>query len=222
MGQRLGEPRPVSSFQPLTPPMLEHVIRKCLAKDPDDRWQSAHDVAEELRWTSEAGSQAGVALPAVRRRQTRATILWVSCGVLAVVAIGITVWLRRRRDPKYSSMPSEFELIARYFARPTPGAVLGPGDDCALIACCTCPGSTIMFSAAACTGTCLDETAACGDTSPPVAPSDTRFDASKRFAVSVPPQWKSKTDGSVVTVEEAYIHESIEELKYYRETFIRP
>ena len=31
-------------------------------------------------------------------------------------------------------MPSEFELIARYFARPTPGAVLGPGDDCALIA----------------------------------------------------------------------------------------
>lgn len=31
-------------------------------------------------------------------------------------------------------MPSEFELIARHFARPTPGAVLGPGDDCALIA----------------------------------------------------------------------------------------
>lgn len=34
-------------------------------------------------------------------------------------------------------------------------------DDCALIACCTCPGSTIMFSAAACNGTCLDEAAAC-------------------------------------------------------------
>lgn len=31
-------------------------------------------------------------------------------------------------------MPSEFELIARHFTRPTPGAVLGPGDDCALIA----------------------------------------------------------------------------------------
>ena len=31
-------------------------------------------------------------------------------------------------------MPSEFDLIARYFARPTPQAVLGPGDDCALLA----------------------------------------------------------------------------------------
>ena len=31
-------------------------------------------------------------------------------------------------------MPSEFDLIARYFAKPTPQAVLGPGDDCALLA----------------------------------------------------------------------------------------
>lgn len=31
-------------------------------------------------------------------------------------------------------MPGEFDLIAKYFARPTPSAILGPGDDCALIA----------------------------------------------------------------------------------------
>ena len=31
-------------------------------------------------------------------------------------------------------MPSEFDLIARHFSRPTPQAVLGPGDDCALLA----------------------------------------------------------------------------------------
>ena len=53
-----GEPKPMSQIQPLTPPALEHVVRKCLSKDPDDRWQSAHDIAEELRWISEAGSQA--------------------------------------------------------------------------------------------------------------------------------------------------------------------
>src|SRR5207245_11442847 len=58
-----GEPAPMSQVQPLTPPALEHVVRKCLTKDPDDRWQSAHDVAEELRWIGEAGSQAGVAAP---------------------------------------------------------------------------------------------------------------------------------------------------------------
>ena len=47
----------------MTPPAFEHVVRVCLAKDPDRRWQSAHDVAAELRWIAEAGSQAGVAAP---------------------------------------------------------------------------------------------------------------------------------------------------------------
>ena len=35
------EPRPIAEAQPLTPPALQHVVDKCLAKDPDDRWQSA-------------------------------------------------------------------------------------------------------------------------------------------------------------------------------------
>ncbi|MEO8218279.1 MAG: serine/threonine-protein kinase, partial [Acidobacteriota bacterium] len=56
-----AHPAPISSVAPMTPPALEHIVRKCLEKDPDDRWQSAHDVASELRWVSEAGSQAGVA-----------------------------------------------------------------------------------------------------------------------------------------------------------------
>ncbi|HVR43607.1 MAG TPA: serine/threonine-protein kinase, partial [Thermoanaerobaculia bacterium] len=47
-----SQPPPVSQLQPLTPPALEHVMKKCLEKDPEDRWQSAHDVAEELRWVS--------------------------------------------------------------------------------------------------------------------------------------------------------------------------
>jgi serine/threonine protein kinase len=46
------DPCPVSSLQPLTPPALERLVRKCLAKDPDARWQSASDLADELRWTS--------------------------------------------------------------------------------------------------------------------------------------------------------------------------
>ena len=39
-----SEPPPISAIQPLTPPALEHVVQKCLAKDRDDRWQSAHDI----------------------------------------------------------------------------------------------------------------------------------------------------------------------------------
>ncbi len=52
-----GEPRPISELQPLTPPSLEHVIKKCLAKERDDRWQSAMDIAEELRWIGEEHPQ---------------------------------------------------------------------------------------------------------------------------------------------------------------------
>jgi serine/threonine protein kinase len=82
-----GEPRPMRELQPLTPPALEHLITKCLVKDPDDRWQSAQDVAEELRWMSQAGSQAGVASGAVIRRRWRERLLWI-VGLLAVVAAG--------------------------------------------------------------------------------------------------------------------------------------
>src|SRR5499425_3333254 len=57
------EPAPISQVQPMTPPGLDRVVKICLAKDPEDRWQSAHDVAAELKWIAE-GSQAGVAAPA--------------------------------------------------------------------------------------------------------------------------------------------------------------
>jgi len=42
------EPAPISSFKPMSPRSLDHVIRRCLAKDPDDRWQTARDVSLEL------------------------------------------------------------------------------------------------------------------------------------------------------------------------------
>ena len=45
-----GELRPPGEFLPLMPPALDHVIELCVRKDPDERWQSAHDIAAELRW----------------------------------------------------------------------------------------------------------------------------------------------------------------------------
>jgi serine/threonine protein kinase len=56
-----GEPPRVSEIQPTTPPELEHVIARCLAQEQEDRRQNAHDVAQELRWISDAGAQAGTA-----------------------------------------------------------------------------------------------------------------------------------------------------------------
>jgi serine/threonine-protein kinase len=68
------EPAPLGERQPLTPPSLERLVRRCLAKDPDDRWGTAHDVAEELRWigetaaapTSEDGPRRGPGLRSLR------------------------------------------------------------------------------------------------------------------------------------------------------------
>jgi serine/threonine-protein kinase len=50
-----AEPASLATTQPLTPPALDRIVRKCLAKHPDGRWDSAHDVADELRWISQTG-----------------------------------------------------------------------------------------------------------------------------------------------------------------------
>jgi serine/threonine protein kinase len=48
------DPEPISASQPLAPPMLDRVVRACLAKDAADRIQSAHDVAMDLRWIADS------------------------------------------------------------------------------------------------------------------------------------------------------------------------
>src|SRR5580658_2077924 len=56
------DPPPISSLQPMTPPALDRVVNKCLAKEPEKRWQAASDVCDELKWIAEGGSQATLAL----------------------------------------------------------------------------------------------------------------------------------------------------------------
>ncbi|HET7452052.1 MAG TPA: protein kinase, partial [Thermoanaerobaculia bacterium] len=90
------EPPPISSITPMTPPALDRVVRTCLAKDPDDRWQSAHDVKSELQWIAEAGSQAGAPAAVVSRRKSRERFAWAGFAVaLAAAAVFAALWLRR-------------------------------------------------------------------------------------------------------------------------------
>jgi len=84
-------PRPVGELVPLTPPALEHVIRRCLAKDPDDRWQNAADIASTLRWIAEAGSRAGEAAPLAARRRTRLRTAWALNAGTAILAVAVTL-----------------------------------------------------------------------------------------------------------------------------------
>jgi serine/threonine protein kinase len=57
-----GEPKPISASQPMAPAALQHVIAKCLEKDPEERWQSARDLADELHWVGTA-TDAGPSQP---------------------------------------------------------------------------------------------------------------------------------------------------------------
>ena len=61
------EPPPVSTVQPLTPAALDRIVATCLAKDPDDRWQTARDLQRELKWV--AGGQIVEACPRRTRRR---------------------------------------------------------------------------------------------------------------------------------------------------------
>jgi eukaryotic-like serine/threonine-protein kinase len=97
-----GEPRAIRELQPLTPPMLEHVILKCLEKDPDDRWQNASDIAEELRWISQAGSQAGVVPLVSKRRRWRE---WLTIGTIVLLAGVLVDRLVVRSFPSVSPVP---------------------------------------------------------------------------------------------------------------------
>jgi eukaryotic-like serine/threonine-protein kinase len=94
------EPASVTTLKPLTPPALDHAIRGCMAKDPDERWQTARDVSHELKWIGEAGSQTGA--PAVAGRSWgTARIAWTVAAVLlaAVAALSVAYFKSKRASP---------------------------------------------------------------------------------------------------------------------------
>jgi len=85
-----NEPAPVSSLVESAPPALDRLIRRCIAKDPEDRWQSARDIAGELQWIAEAGSQSGIPGHILARRRRRERVAWVLDATLGLLAIAST------------------------------------------------------------------------------------------------------------------------------------
>jgi Tol biopolymer transport system component len=81
------EPPPLSQAAPMTPPALDRLVRYCMAKDREERIQSAHDVKLQLEWIAEGGSQAGVPAPVVARRRTSQKLAWILAGVAVAAAI---------------------------------------------------------------------------------------------------------------------------------------
>ena len=93
------DPEPLAIAQPLTPPGLDRLVRKCLAKDPDARWQSASDVADELRWIanlSSAGAEPAVARP---RQRHAARVVVIATALVAAAAGATWKWRGTVRPP---------------------------------------------------------------------------------------------------------------------------
>ena len=105
------DPPPMAQLQPLTPPALERVVKKCLAKDPEERWQSASDLASELQWMAAGGSQAGAFPPLVSKPRHRERVVWALATLgLCAAAVVATVYVRPSTRPAgviRSSIPSE-------------------------------------------------------------------------------------------------------------------
>jgi hypothetical protein len=104
-------PQPASSIQPMTPPALDRVISTCLAKDPDERWQTAHDVKLQLEWIAEGGSVVGLPAPVAARRKSRERLAWAVAALAAVaaVALGVGFAMRAPAEPRQF----RFEIAAR-------------------------------------------------------------------------------------------------------------
>ncbi|MEK6302634.1 MAG: protein kinase [Acidobacteriota bacterium] len=81
----------ISTSQRMTPPALDRVVKTCLAKDPDDRWQSAHDLTQELKWIAEGGSQAGLQVSPSTRSQSRERTAWIVAAVLLAAAVILAI-----------------------------------------------------------------------------------------------------------------------------------
>jgi Tol biopolymer transport system component/predicted Ser/Thr protein kinase len=150
-----SEPQPIFTLAPLVPPPLERLIRRCLAKDPDDRWQTARDLTLELRAisgepalltspsiaptaASAAASAAAALASATRPRLSRETLAWALAAAATLAAAGLALVLARRA-PGPAPGPA-----MRFLVPPPENATLNPIDAPATI---SPDGTRLLFGA---------------------------------------------------------------------------
>jgi serine/threonine protein kinase/WD40 repeat protein len=109
-----AEPPPISTVQPMTPPALERLVRGCLEKDPEERWQTAHDVKLQLRAIAEGGSQAGIPASVTAQRKNRERLLLAALAVTSMVAVAFGFL--------YTSRAPERARIVRSYIKAMPNS----------------------------------------------------------------------------------------------------
>jgi Tol biopolymer transport system component len=89
------EPEPITTIKPMTPPTLDHVVRRCLAKDPEERWQTGRDLAQELKWLGKAENVARLPEVLFGRLIWKSRLVWtLTVGLLVLAALAFWGWTR--------------------------------------------------------------------------------------------------------------------------------
>jgi serine/threonine protein kinase len=104
------EPEPISAVQSLTPPALEHIVTACLAKNSEDRLQTAHDIALQLKWIAQNRAPAVSSLQ--EKKKNRERLAWLTASTLALMLIASVLWWRGSKGTDR----------ATYFSAPLPFA----------------------------------------------------------------------------------------------------
>jgi serine/threonine protein kinase len=138
-----GDPAPMRTHQPAMPAALERLVRTCLAKDPDHRWQSASDLAREMRLVADDGGGASAAPRSTRRRNGRtATIV----SMIAATCIAIAMAFGGYRAGQVARDPAP---LVRFTILPPRGGrfIPNPGGDFAPALAVSPDGRWIAFAA---------------------------------------------------------------------------
>jgi eukaryotic-like serine/threonine-protein kinase len=95
-----SEPPPITTSQPPIPPALDRIVKACLAKDPDERWQSATDLGRELRWLAESTVGPHAPATSVGGQTKAARHSWIAWSVAAACLVALSAMAYRQRDVK--------------------------------------------------------------------------------------------------------------------------
>ena len=104
------DPAPMATLAPMTPPALDHVVKRCMEKDPDDRWQSARDICEQLRWISDSGAQTGPSVPSVGQQKRANWMAWMAIAAVLAAAVIAAVFFYLRRTPPVEKQAVRFTI----------------------------------------------------------------------------------------------------------------
>jgi hypothetical protein len=83
-----GEPAPMSTLVPVTPPALERLVKRCIEKDPEDRYQSMRDVVLDLRSIGAGGTEVKAQAKGLLHTQ-----VWIVAGVVVAVVAALGAWM---------------------------------------------------------------------------------------------------------------------------------